>query len=96
MNKVFTLIEKIKKETALTIAKNAKAKLKNNLMVRIYCDGCGAELPKKGSKRTLIDLVETKFSIQGQPRQEKSVYCEDCAEKILDLVKTLKPITIII
>lgn len=66
------------------------------MAIKIYCDGCEVELPKKGSKRTLIDLVETKFALNGQPRQEKSVFCEDCAEKILDLVETFKPVTIII
>lgn len=60
-------------------------------MVKIYCDGCGAELPKPNSKKTLVDIVATKFGLNGQPRQEKTVYCEDCTEKIFNLIKTFNP-----
>lgn len=61
-------------------------------MVKIFCDGCGAELPKKDSQESLIDLVETKFATNGQPYQDKTVYCEDCTKKILNLVKNFKSI----
>jgi hypothetical protein len=61
-------------------------------MIKMFCDGCGAEMPKPGSKKTIIDITETKFSIDGQARQTNASFCEDCTDKISTLLKTLKPI----
>jgi len=63
-------------------------------MMKIFCDACGNELPKPGSKKSLLDIAETKFGIDGRPSQEKKVYCEDCTPKILEAIKNLKPIII--
>jgi hypothetical protein len=64
-------------------------------MMKVFCDGCGAEIPKKGSKKSIIDLSKTMFTLDGNVRQEKTVFCEDCTEKIEALVKNLKPIKLL-
>lgn len=64
-------------------------------MMKIFCDDCGKELPKPGSKKPIMDTVVTKFNINGQPYQEKLVHCEDCTDKILTFIKTLTPVKLI-
>ena len=60
-------------------------------MIKIFCDACGAEMPKPGSRKPISDMIVAKFGVDGQLRNEKSTYCEDCTEKIQATVNTLKP-----
>lgn len=85
----------MKTATHSTIAKNVKIKLKIKHMMKVFCDGCDAELPKKGSRKSIIDLSKTMFTLDGNVKQDKTVFCEDCTEKIEALVKTLKPIKLL-
>lgn len=58
--------------------------------MKIFCDACGAEMPKPGSRKAISDVTVAKFGVDGQYRQEKTTYCEDCTEKIQSTINSLK------